>query len=68
MTIMEIGHIAKPIVITKEWNNLIFNDPNTSFGFVFCKPDIEDINDKLEIEKLWKVFIEESKLSETSPL
>ena len=53
--------LDEELKLTKEWNNLIFNDPNTSFGFVFCKPDIEDINDKMEIEKLWKVFIEESK-------
>jgi hypothetical protein len=53
--------LDEELKLTKEWNNLIFNDPNTSFGFIFCKFIIEDINDKMEIEKLWKVFIEESK-------
>ena len=53
--------LDEELKLTKEWNNLIFNDPNTSFGFIFYKPDIESINDKKEIEKLWKNFKEESK-------
>ena len=44
--------LDEELKLTKEWNNLIFNDPNTSFGFIFYKPDIESINDKKEIEKL----------------
>jgi len=53
--------LDEELKLTKEWNNLIFNDPNTSFGFIFYKPDFENNNDKMEIEKLWKVFIDESK-------
>ena len=53
--------LDEELKLTKEWNNLIFNDPNTSFGFIFYKPDFENNNDKMEIEKLWTVFIEESK-------
>ena len=53
--------LDEELKLTKEWNNFIFNDPNTSFGFIFYKPDIENINDKKEIDKLWNNFKKESK-------
>ena len=53
--------LDEELKLTHKWNNLIFNDDDISFGFIFNKPDFPNNEDKKKIEKLWENFIEESK-------
>ena len=47
--------------LTNKWNNLIFNEKDISFGFIFNKPDSLNNEDKEKIIKLWNNFIDDTK-------
>ena len=53
--------LDEELKLTSQWNKTIFNDPDISFGFIFYKPDLDNIKDKEKIEKLWNNFINETK-------
>ena len=53
--------LDEELKLTKEWNNLIFNEKDISFGFIFYKPDLDKAEDEKQIDNLWESFIEHSK-------
>ena len=53
--------LDEELKLTSQWNKVIFNDPDISFGFIFYKPDLDNAKDKEKIEKLWNNFINETK-------
>lgn len=56
-----IDGLDEELKLINEWNSLIFNNPSIYFGFIFNMPNIDNIKDKEEIEKLYNIFIEGSK-------
>ena len=53
--------LDEELKLTKDWNKVIFNDQDISFGFIFYKPDLANEGDEKQIDNLWNTFILQSK-------